>query len=248
MTALTMERGAKQDAVARIGLTLASPFKAWKGAKIAINLATGKVQPASALTTAALLVIGAAHETVDAASADKELEIDLDREFFGRWWANSAVSAVVAADVGRLAYFEDDQTVCADGLAGQAVAGRIWGVSSTRGVLIEQLDVSPGGAPFLGGMPAFAANDGIVPNWPAHGAVYDIPTTAAASTVTLPAAAQEGTVIRFCADGTKNGHTVQYRDATGPVNLTTALTASKRHLAIATFEGGKWFVNAYVSP
>jgi hypothetical protein len=248
MTALTTERGAKQDSVARIGLTLASGFKAWKGAKIAINLLTGKVQPAAALATAHLLVIGAAHETVDATAADKELEVDLDRDFFGRWWANSGVTAVAAGDIGRLCYFEDDQTVCADALAGQPVAGRIWAVSATRGVFVEQLAVNPGGAPFVSATPLFVANDLVVPAWPAHGALIDVPTTAGASTVTLPAASQEGTVIHFVADGTKNGHTVQYRDATGPTNLTTALTASKRHLVVAAFLNSKWMANAYVAP
>lgn len=81
-----------------------------------------------------------------------------------------------------------------------------------------------------------------------HDTTYDVPTTAAASTIALPAATADGTVVRFLADGTKNGHTVQYLDATGSVALTTALLASKRHLVVASKLGGKWFANAYVSP
>lgn len=95
---------------------------------------------------------------------------------------------------------------------------------------------------------AFAANDSIIAANPPSGTTYDIPTTGAASTVTLPATAAEGTILYFTADGTKNGHTVQYRDASGPVNLTTALTASKRHLVVAIRQGSLWFCNAYVSP
>jgi hypothetical protein len=86
------------------------------------------------------------------------------------------------------------------------------------------------------------------PRDPRPGAIYDIPTTAGASTVTLPANALEGTEVTFVADGTKNGHTVQYRDATGPTNLTTALTLSKRHLVRCAFLNGKWVANAYVAP
>ena len=101
----------------------------------------------------------------------------------------------------------------------------------------------------VGTMPGQVGNDfiltaaGVIQN-----AVYDLPATAAASTVTLPAAAPDGTKITVVADGTKNGHTVQYRDATGPTNLTTALLASKRHLAVCEKMLGKWFVNVYVAP
>lgn len=97
-----------------------------------------------------------------------------------------------------------------------------------------------------GGLASFVANDcAITPTSFAH---YEINTTAAASTVTLGAAAAEGTVCIFTADGTKNGHTVQYRDATGPTNLTTALTASKRHTVVAISDGTNWHCNAYIAP
>lgn len=246
MTALSGPRGANLEAISRLPVTLTG-VKAWKGAKIAINLSTGKAILATAIVGAPTLVIGSAHETVDATAADKELDVVLDREIWGRWQANSGVTAVVAGDIGRVCYQEDDQTVCADPVAGQPIAGRIWQLSSTRGVFVEIL-TNPGGNPLRGNAPAQVSNDIILVDNPAHGAVIDVPTTAAASTVTLPAAAVEGTEITFVADGTKNGHTVQYRDATGPANLTTALTASKRHLVRCAFLGGKWFANAYVSP
>lgn len=246
MTALAQERGANLEAISRLPVTLTG-VKAWKGAKIALNLSTGKAVLAAANVTAPLLVIGCAHETVDATAADKELDVVLDREIWGRWQVNSGVTAVVAADIGRLCYQEDDQTVCADPVAGQPVAGRVWQVSSTRGVFVELL-LSPGPSPLVGHAPAPVAGDVILLANPPPGAVIDVPTTAAATTVTLPATAIEGTAIDFVADGTKNGHTVQYRDATGPTNLTTALLASKRHLVRCAFLGGKWHANAYVAP
>lgn len=247
MTALAIERGANLEMISRLAVTLTSGLKAWKGARIALNLSTGKAVLAAANVAAPLLVIGYAAETVDATAADKELEVALDREIWGRWQANSGVTAVVAADIGRPCYQQDDQTVCADPVAGQPVAGRIWQVSATRGVFVEPL-LQPTAAPVVGNAPAPVANDIILVANPPPGAVIDIPTTAGVTTVTLPATAIEGTTIDFVADGTKNGHTVQYRDATGPTNLTTALLAVKRHLVRCAFLGGKWHANAYVAP
>lgn len=110
--------------------------------------------------------------------------------------------------------------------------------------------VQPGDPPqkvVLATIPAYTANDSAPTSIPT-GAIIDVPTTGAASTITLPAAPPDGTWAIFTADGTKNAHTVQYRDATGPTNLTTALTASKRHEVLVSALGGKWFANAYVSP
>jgi hypothetical protein len=95
--------------------------------------------------------------------------------------------------------------------------------------------------------PAFAAND-CAPADIRHGAVYSVPATGAASTVTLPAAAKDGTKAYFVADGAANAHTVQYRDGTGNVNLTAALTAAKRHLVTVVKKGGAWYASAAVSP
>lgn len=96
-------------------------------------------------------------------------------------------------------------------------------------------------------LPAYVSNDSI-PLSITHNAVYDVPTTGAASTITLPASAPTGTRAYFLADGVKNGHTVQYRDATGPTNLTAALTLSKRHLAVAVKLATAWAVTVAVAP
>ena len=244
MTALSNERMSFYESWARHQMSLASGFKAWKGGSCAINLVTGKVCPASAAGN--LRIIGSFAETVDATAAEKLVDVNFDREFVARLWANSVASALVAADVGGLCYVEDDQTVCAVPVTGAIVAGRVWAVS-TRGVLVEAMpDVGP--LADVATLPAFAAGNLVVPNNPTSGAVHDVPTTAAVSTVTLPATAMEGTRVLFVADGVKNGHTVQYRDATGPTVLTTALLASKRHQVEAVFLAGKWTANAYTAP
>jgi hypothetical protein len=147
--------------------------------------------------------------------------------------------------LGALCYIVDDQTVQIIP-GGGSVAGRVWGVDSIKGVAVQKTASSSAGSSLLKEtLAAFASNNTNAPSTPG---IYDVPTTSGASTVTLPAAAVEGSVLYFVADGTKNANTVTYRDATGTVSLTTALTASKRHLVVATFLNGIWNANAYVSP
>lgn len=249
MTALASERTARRETWLRSEFTLASGHKAWKGGRAALNLSTGKVEPAAS-GEGPRLQIGFFTETVDATAADKTCIVEFDREIAGRWQANSGTSALAATDVGRFCYVEDDQTVAKAPTGGGSVAGRVWAVSATRGVFVE-LPAQPDALPALApapALPAFTANNINVPDNVVPGAIYDIPTTAGVSTVTLPATAQEGTITHFVADGTKNGHTVQYRDATGPTVLTTALLASKRHQVTAIFLNGKWTANAYTAP
>lgn len=243
MTALAAARSPNQEAWNRKELILASGHKAWKGGIASLNLATGKVEPGA--SEGNRMVIGTFVSTVDATSADKACEVDFEREIRGRWWANSGTSAVGL--VGSICYVQDDQTVASVPTTGAPIAGRVWAVSATRGVFVEKLDVAPELAPSIA-LSAFSSNNINVPDNPTPGAVHDIPATGAASTVTLPATAVEGESITFVADGTKNAHTVTYRDATGPTNLTAALTASKRHQVIATFLNSKWTAIAHVSP
>jgi hypothetical protein len=247
MTALSASRARTEENWTRQSFTLASGKIAYKGGAACLRLSTGKVEPADdgPAGGADLRHIGVFHETIDASAADAAVTVNLVRELWLEWWANSAATAVSA--IGGLCYFEDDQTVSADPADG-CVAGRVWSVSATYGVLVEKLSTPPGAALETASFGAFASNDLVIPANPPSGAVVDIPTTGAASTVTLPAVAVEGTEITFVADGTKNGHTVQYRDATGPVNLTTALTASKRHLVKCVHKDDLWYANAYVSP
>ena len=205
--------------------------------------ATGKVVPAQ--NALALFFIGQFTRKVDASAADTVCEVDLLREVsLFRYPNATAGDAVQATDVGKFAFFLDDQTVQITPNA--KLAGRVWEATANY-VLVEHFEASPGDAGMVGVLPAYAANDSI-PTSLVNGAAYDVPVTAAASTITLPAAAPDGTSVHFAADGTKNAHTVTYRDATGPTALTTALVASKRHLVVATKVAGKWVANAYVSP
>ncbi len=251
MTALANERMSGVERWTHKQFPLAVGNKAWKGGIATIDLSTGKCEPGHVESDLANL--GKFNETVDATAAEKLVDVDLGMEIEVVWWANDAVSPVTAAMLLSLCYIMDDQTVSSDG-SGRSAAGRVWAVDSVRGVAVQKV-LTPTAIGSLDSLEAvttalaaFSSNNINLGNNPNSGALYDVPTTGAASTITLPATAVDGTVLYFTADGTKNGHTVQYRDATGPVNLTTALTASKRHLVIAVFKGTLWFCNAYVSP
>jgi hypothetical protein len=94
--------------------------------------------------------------------------------------------------------------------------------------------------------PNFVANDSVIA--PVSGTHYTIPATSAASTVTITDGAPAGTWCIFSANGVLNGHTVQYRGSTGSLNLTAALTASKRHVCVAISNGTVWSAFAVASP
>lgn len=254
MTALAQSRSQRVKAYGTLSLA-GKNEQVYQGGLACIDLSTGFV--AKGFASTALLPIGTYVEDQLTASNAPVL-VKLFREIWAMWFANSSAGDAIAApgQIGSLCYIVDDQTVAKTDASGtRSVAGRVWAVDSVKGVLVERLGANPGGAGSteagqvldVAVAPAYAANDS-APATILAGAIYDVPTTGAASTITLPASPPDGTWAVFAADGTKNGHTVQYRDATGPTNLTTALTASKRHEVVVTALGGKWFANAYVSP
>ena len=241
MTALAAERTTPFETWQSHQFTLASGTKAYKHGIAVLDPATGKVKPGVA--AAGLIALGYFKETVDATSADKPVNVQLSREIVVRWYVNG--SSIAATDVGKRCYIADDQTVTlvADG---KSRLGRIWAIDALKGVGVEVLtDVPADDLLEVNVLPAYVANDS-APAKIVNGATYDVPTTGAATTISLPATPVDGLVAYFTADGTKNGHTVQYRDVT--TAITTALTASKRHLVVVTSLGGKWFANAYVAP
>lgn len=245
MTALGQPRAPRIEALSNIDFTLASGQIAYQGAALFLDPATGKVSIGGSGSPSGRIYVGCAIRTVDATSADKTIPVRLPKEVVVEFFVNGTASdAVAATDIGKDVFALDDQTVTILP-AGRAYLGRVWLVDSAKGVAVEKLE-RPSIAP-LPAVAAFAANDW-APAAVINGAVYDVPTTAGASTITLPAAAQDGTVAYFVADGVKNGHTVTYRDATGPTTLTAALTLGKRHVAVATKLGGKWAVTANPAP
>lgn len=227
---------------AYIAPVLTSAEVAEKGKRAFIDATTGK---ATVTMSSVTMDVGEFAET-RTGDGTQTVMIRLHHDIVTRRWANDSGTAVAATDVGRMCFVKDSSTVSMSSAGGRQRAGIVIAVDSL-GVRVMSVMDAPSPAP-AGSTLSFAAGDCVVPDYPRPGSIFDIPTTAANSTVTLPADAFEGTPIVFVADGTKNGHTVQYRDATGPANLTTALTASKRHQVHAVFLNGKWTANAYVSP
>ncbi len=218
------------------------------GGLVAIN-AAGYAVPASADIT--LRVVGRAEKKVDnSAGANGALTVDVKPGAF-LYNIGTSGDALTVADLLNPVYVVDDNTVGRVSSNGsRPVAGVLLAIVGTQAAVAIGFSPAPVfGLDPTGTLPAYVSNDSILTAAGAiQGGFFDVPTTGAASTVTLPAAAPHGTVLYFMADGTKNGHTVTYRDATGPTALTTALTASKRHLVVATKFGANWFANAYISP
>jgi hypothetical protein len=252
MAALTSQRVSRVASLTRVEFLVPIGIPYFKGGAVGIETMgtnRGKVLPIGHASGVALRYIGISKTNLAATATVRKIVVDGDVERWARYFANaSAGDALAAGDVGSDAYFLDDQTV-GIGATGRVKAGMVVGVDSTYGVLVAEFvpNADGGNLSPTGPALAFTAND-CAPAALVHGATYDVPATAGVSTITLPAAAQSGTEVWFAADGTKNAHTVQYRDATGPVNLTTALVAAKRHLVCCKKLGAAWVANACVAP
>lgn len=239
MTALSAEKTRDTENWFYKEFTLTG-VKAWKGAslyQIIAGASAGKVTDTPAANT---VYLGVCWRTVDATAADATVTVRLDREKQGLEWLVNGDN-ITSADCGKYCYSADDQTVQKAPLAGFPT-GIIRLVDASLGVLVEKLQkLAP--AP-VGVLPAFAAADS-APLSIAHGAVYDIPVTAANSTISLPSAAAypDGVEATFVGDGTKNGHTITLRDVATAISA--AATASKRLGAKVTSVGGKWVVTGW---
>lgn len=243
MTAQAADRGMSFETWALHDFTLTSGTIAYRGAVAALVLGTGYVRPATGSPVE--IAIGRFVKKTDASSAAKPVQVELFSEVRAHWYVNGA--SIAATDAGKVAFFDDDQTVVLTS-TGSTPGGTILAVDSVRGVLVAPIPLGARVAEALtpGATLAFVAADIVIPDYPRSGTVYDVPTTAANSTISLPANAYPGCELAFVADGSANGHTVTYRDVT--TAITAAATASKRHLARVVFSGTKWAAVLGVSP
>jgi hypothetical protein len=136
MTALTASKRTDSKIIREIELLATGPDTYYKGALVGWDTSTGKVIVAQATTT--FLPLGVAAETKTLA-ADGQLLVRLTREVEAYWFANSAgADEIVAATVGSICYAADDATVAkTDATNTRSVAGRVWAIDATRGVLVE---------------------------------------------------------------------------------------------------------------
>lgn len=254
MTALTDRKARDFETLGTHEFTL-SGVKVFQGSQavgILSGANAGKVTKPGAVAgiLAAGIALGIFTETVDATAADATVSVRLQNEIEVEWLANDGT--ITSANVFGICYYVDDATVglkgaAADGSAPRSRAGRIWLIDTLLGVAVQiERDQSSSYKP-VGILPAPVAAD-VIPVEIVNGAVYDGPTLAANSTLTLPATPPDGIEAVVLYDGVKNGFTLQVRDATGPTNLTAALTASKRLRIHLSSLGGKWFASSAVSP
>lgn len=218
MTALTADRVNTQTAVKRLRMTLAAGEKAYKGSQIAVTLGVGTCVVVTATT--GLFVLGKACAAVDATSAAKTIEIELAEEITAFWQNNHNSGTVAATDVGYLCYWQDDQTVTMTS-TGRAIAGRVLAVDAIKGVLIQELGIGAEYATAIAATMRLATGATLAFTSGActmtsvtSGALYDVPATSEASTITLPAASAYGTWAVFQADGAANDFTVKFACAT----------------------------------
>lgn len=163
---------------------------------------------------------------------------DLDR-------ANVHGADTTATDRGKLtqapATSASDAQIYSD--EGMKFAGA---ASADEGLVLVEVDLVGQDEKPAATLLSHAANDFAIPTSSKHGQVIELNTTAANSTVSLPAALPDGHVLFIMADGTKNGHTLTFRDVT--TSISAATTASKRVAAMAVKAGGKWAVTLTVGP
>lgn len=254
MTALSQGRIQTIDYTSRLQLTLASGQKAYKGSLIAVTLGAGTCVVATATT--GIFLVGTATADVDATSAAQPIEVDTLYEMHLEWLNNHTSGAVAATDIGYLCYIQDDQTVTMTS-TGRTVCGRVWAVDSTKGVLVERLQIGAEYATALaslmrltvGAVLTFTAGN-TAPTTITSGGLYLCPATDAASTITLPTAAATGTWAVFKADGTANDYNVTFVDGGDSSVITRVLPAGKQWSvlvfkaasgweAIVTIDGGK---------
>lgn len=135
--ALAKKRAVKTEKVANIELA-GKNEAVWEGGIACIDTATGLVAKAFAATT--LIPIGLFVED-SAAAATKNVLVELFEPIVCVWMVNAGGGeAVVAANIGGLAYLRDDQTVGVDDDTNTlSVFGRIWKIDTAKGVLVQPL-------------------------------------------------------------------------------------------------------------
>ncbi len=237
----------------RVDLPVAASTTLYRGAMIAQTMSGSSAGGACVPAAGTSAVVGIAeHGVANSGAFDaKRITLEVDRiHELNNGTAGEACSE--AMPLYSIVYAKDDNTVSKTNTTGvYPVAGLYMGMSEEGKVRVYIGD--PAGVidvnNLVGVLPAFAAGDSALPLAQVlNGATYDVPTTAANSTISLPAATTvpDGTKLYFVADGTKNGHTLTFRDVTTAISGAT--TASKRVLAIVVAFGAKWHCNLYIGP
>jgi hypothetical protein len=148
MAALSSKRVYRPFRAKTIGLACTNQ-QVYQGGIACFDTSTGLVAKAAASTT--MIPIGVFTED-KLVTGNAEVVIELFRELEAAWFTNSAAAACVTANIGSLVYLEDDQTIRnTDNANANSVAGRLWKIDTTKGVLVEFRQT---GSDRLGGLDA----------------------------------------------------------------------------------------------
>lgn len=139
-TALTAARNTPARSGDKINLGVASNVIIYAGSLVCVN-SSGKAVPAA--DSSGYAVVGRAGATIDNRTAvySASATIDVDQGIF--LWVNG--DAIVDADIGKLVYVTDDQTVNKTGGGQNIIAGTVVKVASD-GVWIDTAKIGPSGA------------------------------------------------------------------------------------------------------
>jgi hypothetical protein len=129
--ALAADRNTPMKDGELISVPMASAKKVFAGSLVAAD-ASGFGTPGATATT--LTYLGRAEETVDNSGANGAKSVLVRRKCMFKW-KNSGTDAVVQADLGKVCYIEDDQTV-SHTVTGKSIAGKVIALD-TDGVWVE---------------------------------------------------------------------------------------------------------------
>jgi hypothetical protein len=141
MASLTSARWAPEFSIRNKMFPLAGFATAYRGGMAAADTSSGCVRPATS-NTATLINIGQFMADVNnsATSATTLVNVQLTREIFVSWYDNATgANAIVAGTLFSNCYMQDDHTVTLSTGVGSAVAGRVWGIDASLGVLVQPI-------------------------------------------------------------------------------------------------------------
>jgi len=138
MTALTKPRRNAPVHLNTLDLVLANASVAHEGGLACIKAGQAIAGVAADADLFAVgLFIDLAETGLTGNGTTTRVKVRLFKEVVAHWFANAeGGDALAAADVGGLAYIEDDQTATNDA-DGNSLLGRVWMVHATKGVLVE---------------------------------------------------------------------------------------------------------------
>lgn len=243
MTALTEERHVvrvgSEVTPARIHRKMAASVKILKGALVAN--AAGYATPFTTATTHK--VFGVALETVDntAGSAGAK-NVPVERGVFP-FVNSSAGDAIAQADVGKLCYGVDDQTVAlTDGGGTRSIAGIIEGFEGTA--VLVRVGCDAVGDDWLPGTALTDVAATTVQRVGRRTSYLLAGTMSQGETITLgTTGAQKGDMIRIIRTSTSAQTAAIVNGGAGAGTLVT-LPASKVNFAEAQFDGTNWLFQA----